>query len=176
MKKLPHMLMLSGSGKNVGKTTLSTQLITQLKKEGNVVYSIKTSSHLHPLDADELIILEGDGFAIVEEKRTNKKDSSLMLQAGAAKAYYIQAIAGKMEFAFQHVLNLIPQNAVIICESGGARAFIEPSLFLYLTGNGQHKNADFKHLADLTLNFNGNGWDNFSPAMVTFDGKQFTLQ
>lgn len=175
MIQIPRMIMLSGSGKNVGKTTLSTQIIKQVASVGYTVYAIKTSSHLHALDKDENIIEQGDGYDIVEEKRSNNKDSSLMLQAGAIKSFYIQAHNDRLQYACNIVLQKIPNNAPIVCESGGLRAFITPSVFIYLTGNRQNKNEAFRHLADKMLVFNGSGWDNFNSSMIHFNGKKFEL-
>lgn len=176
MISLPHMVMISGSGKNVGKTTLSTILIKNLVQDGHSVYSIKTSSHLHPLDEDEHFLLHDEDLDIIEERRTNSKDSSKMLQAGAKKSFYIQADRSRMEYALSHVLELIPTDAAILCESGGAREFLKPGLFLYLTGNGQNKNAVFRQLADITLQFNGKGWNNFHPEYIQFNGTEFILK
>lgn len=173
---IPKMIMLSGSGKNVGKTTLSTQLIHKFTEQGHDVYAIKTSSHQHTLSKDEKIMTHGEGYDIVEEHRKNDKDSSLMLQAGAIQSYYIQARADKMEYACKLVLHKIPANVTIICESGGLREYLKPSLFLYLKGNGQNKNAAFMHLADKTLVFNGSGWNGFNLNFVQFNGTGFELR
>lgn len=175
MTLLPRMIMLSGSGKNVGKTTLSTQLIQKFTKQGYSVYAIKTSSHLHPIHKDEKMLEQGDSFDIVIESRKNNKDSSLMLQAGAIKSFYIQAEHHKLEYASKIVLTQVPAEAIIICESGGLREFIRPSLFIYLTGNGQNKNEAFKDFADKAFVFNGRGWDGFDVSMISFNGNAFKL-
>ncbi len=157
MMHLPNMLMICGTGKNVGKTTLSVKIIEKLVSENYKVIAIKTSSHLHPLDKDEEIMEEGEEYAIVRERRNNRKDSAQMLQAGAYASYYIQAKKHLLFECIQKVWQEISTDSIIVCESGSLRAHIEPGVFLFLTGNGQRKNEEYEAFADRTLIWDGAG-------------------
>ncbi len=48
MKSMPNILLIAGTGRNVGKTLLACEIIQQLSKT-MAVTAIKTSSHEHPL-------------------------------------------------------------------------------------------------------------------------------
>ncbi len=153
MRNYPNMIMVCGSGKNVGKTTLSCLLINYFHQKGKEVYAVKTSTHLHSLDEDEDIVQCGEGFDVVKEKRRNTKDSSLFLQSGAKESWFVQAQKPLINGVFNDVLKLFPEDALIICESGGMREYITPGLFLFVTGEEASKNLQFKPLADYELRF-----------------------
>ncbi len=152
MKKLNNTILVCGSGKNVGKTTLSCLLIQHYQRLGKKVYAIKTSTHLHPLDKDEDIIDQSEDYAIVKERRDNQKDSSLMLKSGAIESYYIQSSKDKLFGLFESVYNTINSpNHIIICESGSLRDYFIPRLFIFVTGEHASKNMQYKPLADFIL-------------------------
>ncbi len=146
--------MICGSGKNVGKTTLSSLLVKYFSDKGKRVYALKTSSHLHQLDKDECILKEGEDYAVVKESRKNNKDSSLLLQAGAEESYYIQASDKHTMFSLSNELvHQFPTDAIFICESGGLREYIRPALFLFVLGDKADKNMQYQPEADYELRF-----------------------
>ncbi|WP_340113969.1 hypothetical protein [Maribellus mangrovi] len=156
--KLSHFLLVSGNGRNVGKTTLACKIITQLSKS-TPVSGIKISSHFHSYSEDE-VVKKSDSFVILEEKKHNSKDSSLMLQAGAHRVYFVMAAKQNLEDALSQLLKLIPNEAVV-CESGGLHEHVSPGLFLFV--NKKNKAIEKVHLLKQ------------EPIIVENDGENFNM-
>lgn len=126
---LPRMLLIAGNGRNVGKTTLACNIISHLSKSADVT-AMKISPHFHDYSENE-IILKNDKFVILEEKKTTLKDSSLMLQAGAKKVFYLMVAPEFLKEAFEQLTPLLPDTP-IVCESGGLHEWVQPGLFLFV--------------------------------------------
>ena len=61
MKLVKNMVLVSGSGRNCGKTTVACNLITQLS-ENEFVYGLKITPHFHLTgQKQELLIEEKEG-------------------------------------------------------------------------------------------------------------------
>lgn len=131
---LPNFVLIAGNGRNVGKTWFSCRLIKHLCHTTKVS-AIKVSAHFHPFNEDDVLIQENN-FVIIEEKNVNGKDSSLMLQAGARKVYFIMAQQEHLQEAFLKLKPLLPSHA-IVCESGGLHEVLEPGLFFFINSKGK---------------------------------------
>jgi hypothetical protein len=132
MTTLPNWLLISGSGRNVGKTSLICRIIHEITDLKPV--TVKISSHLHPLPEDSEWIIRKEDYAVIRETRINSKDSSKMLQSGAASAYYAQG----PDFRLPEILSALTpftQNNPVICESGGLRKLIVPGVYLLIKGD-----------------------------------------
>ena len=155
---LPNMLLIAGNGRNVGKTTLACKIIAHLSRSVPVT-GIKISAHFHPYsDAD--LLIKNEHFIILEEKELNTKDSSLMLQAGAARVYFVMAQKTHLHEAFNELLKLLPNEAVI-CESGGLHESVDPGIFLFV--NLKNKPVEKAHLLK------------YQPIIAENDGKNFNV-
>lgn len=152
--KLPNLLLVAGNGRNVGKTWFSCGVIKHLAKSTKVS-AIKISAHFHPFNEIDLIA-KNERFVITEEKQINTKDSSLMLQAGAQKVYFIMAAQENLNEAFSQLKPLLPNHA-IVCESGGLHQLLTPGLFFFINHQGKEIVKEH-HL-------------NYSPIVVTNDGE-----
>lgn len=126
---LPNLLLISGNGRNVGKTHLACEIIRKLSKIHSVT-GVKISSHFHPFKKDNVIV-ENQNFILVEEKELSTKDSSLMLQAGANKVLFVMAEQKNLKEALSHVIQLFSNNP-IVCEAGGLAELIDPGVFLFV--------------------------------------------
>ena len=74
--------------------------------------------------------MENPGYAIYEEtNRELSKDTSRMLRAGASRVFFAKVTDNSLFEAFNEILNLIPEDSPVICESPALRNFIEPGLF-----------------------------------------------
>lgn len=153
----PNFLLIAGNGRNVGKTYLACKIIKKLTEKHTVI-GIKISPHFHSTDGK--IIIETSDFVITEEIRINKKDSSLMLQAGAEKVFFVMAEQQNLKVAFQALENLLPEKA-IVCESGGLHEIINPGLFLFI------KNENDKIIKPHLLAY--------SPIIVENNGREFNF-
>ncbi|MBA4322545.1 MAG: hypothetical protein C0408_06975, partial [Odoribacter sp.] len=141
--KPDNLLLVAGSGRNSGKTTIVCKLIGQFSNLG--VTSIKISPHFHN-PSEGLIHFSGKpGFEIYEEtNRDTSKDSSRMLQSGAEKVYYIQTIEKKIDEAFSAVYMNIGRGKPLICESPALINYIKPGLFIIMISEsgGNQKGID----------------------------------
>ncbi len=150
------MLLISGNGRNVGKTTLACRIISHLSKT-NEVTGIKISSHFHNYNAEPLVEKDGE-FVILKEKDTNQKDSSRMLQAGASHVFYVMAKKNYLDKAFRSLIPFL-DNQAVVCESGGLHQYIQPGIFLFVNEK-ERKIEKPEHL-------------DFNPVVVENDGTEF---
>ena len=129
MEKLAGFLLISGSGRKVGKTSLACEMIEKYHARG--VVALKIAPHFHDLPDISQIMASGEGFRIIKETQNTQKDSSRMLQAGAVKSYYVQSI----DKAIPKVLaQLEPEigGRPVVCESGGLARFCQPALHVFI--------------------------------------------
>jgi Ni2+-binding GTPase involved in maturation of urease and hydrogenase len=131
----PNILLVAGTGRNSGKTTLVTSICEYLK-DSIAPICIKISNHFHA-QIGSFCHYESEGFRIFEDTNPNsEKDTARMLKAGAARAFFIEAEDNFVYQAFEHVLQFIPQGSPVICESGSLRNYITPGKFILLQTEG----------------------------------------
>lgn len=157
--KIPNMLLISGNGRNVGKTTLACRIITHLAKKESVT-AIKISSHFHPYDQND-VLFSGNGFVALKEHKQTTKDSSRMLQAGAKTVFFIMVQQEKLADVFDKLTDHLPDRHPIVCESGGIGEVADPGAFLFV--NFKDREIEKKHLLK------------FNPTRVENDGTDFNI-
>lgn len=166
-------MIITGTGRNVGKTLTACRIIEHLAAKYSPV-GVKVSSHMYPLPENMKILSRNENFVVAEEKSFNNKDSSRMLQAGAGKAYYIQAHNGSVHQAFLQLIPQLDPSQPVVVESGALYDFIEPSVLLRITGDNPkitgriRPGTVFAELSSLTALT-----DNRSP--VSFSNQKFVL-
>jgi len=131
-----HLILISGTGRNSGKTTMACKIIERLSSTHQVV-AIKISPHPHQ---NQLLkpFISGNGFNVWKETTPPEgKDSWRMQKAGAQAVFYIESSNNALYQAFTETLQYIDKQSVIVCESGGLRNFIKPALFLMATNPAQ---------------------------------------
>ena len=92
--KMSNILLLAGTGRNVGKTTFGCCIVSQIAVQTTTI-SVKISKHPHPL-TDGLHQLAGDDktWFIAEERASEgNKDSLRYRKAGAVMSLYAMANA-----------------------------------------------------------------------------------
>jgi len=62
--KCPNILLITGNGKNVGKTTLSCRIIENQNNEYDFI-AVKISTHFHEYYYDDKIIFKNDDVIII---------------------------------------------------------------------------------------------------------------
>ena len=130
--KLPNLLLIAGQQQNVGKTTLACKIISHFSRTNKII-AFKVSPHFHNDVGDASVVQTGDKWQILEETSAETdKDTSRMLQAGADKAYLLQADAEGLYDGFKALVNLVPKDYLIVCESAGIHEFVSPGVFLVL--------------------------------------------
>jgi hypothetical protein len=131
MLTLPNLLLISGTGRNVGKTTFVCRLIEQYKELP--ITAIKITSHLHDLSGNYRTIKISEDYQITEELQADEsKDGRRMKLAGAAKVYYVQCKEEKLSECLEYLPELHQTISPVICEAGTLRKMIQPGLFLLL--------------------------------------------
>jgi hypothetical protein len=149
------ILLIAGSGKNIGKTTLVCNIIKQ-NKDKNIV-AIKVSPHFHKVENCKLLFSDNLYQIYKEQNLDGIKDSSKMLLAGAKAVYYIQAKDEALELAYKKISGLINSDCFVVCESGGLRDIIKPAIFLFIKhiDDTKQKSKHLIPLADGVLVFEG---------------------
>jgi hypothetical protein len=126
---LPQVLVIGGTGRNSGKTTLSCKIIKQFKDIG--LTAIKISPHFHDPDSNlEPVVTNCEYNIFKETSFDGHKDSSLMLSSGAFESYYIQTHDYTSGAALECILRKIKPLSPVVCESPAIRRFIKPGVFI----------------------------------------------
>jgi len=154
MERHPNLLLIGGSGQNVGKTTLTIDILKQYAGKNKII-AIKTSCHFHGILDTDIVLANNSKYTIVKETVTNTgKDSARMLEAGAEEVYFIQAKDEFIGEAYSFLTNAIKRDSLIICETASLRKHLIPEVFLALVTNKNSKLDDNKQIlkkADLII-------------------------
>lgn len=173
-----RIILLSGNGQNVGKTTFACHLIQHLIKLNQKVYAIKISPHFHT-EAPPNCIFKDERFILsLEKSKTTGKDSSRYLNAGANESFILQVKDEYLLEAIQYTFSMIPKEVIVVVESGGMRRWIKPAIFLFLMKGRKDalkKTAiHWAPLADRVVLFDGRGFD-LNMENIQIDHKQLSL-
>ena len=129
MQHYPNILLIAGTGRNSGKTTLACKIIEEFSKSSNIA-ALKISPHFHKQGETMEIIDKTQDYSIyIENNKKSGKDSSLMLNAGASPVYYIEVLDYSLLNSFESLMDKIPSNTPVVCESPALRKFISPGVF-----------------------------------------------
>lgn len=165
-----NILLISGSGRNVGKTTYMQEVIRQnaLQK----LTAIKITPHFHEPTSGLIPISVNENFCIFQEtNEDSEKDSSLFLQAGAERVFYIQTSDVFLGEAFNLVYGLLSTNQPVIVESAALRKFIVPGFYLFIEKKSEEMKQSAKEmqkLADVTIFSDGEHFS-LNPESVVFN-------
>lgn len=169
----PNLLLIAGNGRNVGKTWLACRIIEKLSQNHKVT-AIKISAHFHPVDADSVVV-QNERFIISAETQINSKDSSLMLQAGAAKVYFIMASPQYLDEAFYFLKDEL-KNKIIVCESGGLVEIVNPGFFLFVMKVGtQIQKPHLLEYSPIIIRNNNSNFD-FDYCKISVSEDKFILE
>jgi len=159
-----NILLVAGSGQNSGKTTFICQLVEKLS--GHKPITVKVSSHFYDPTPGLKILAEDTNFQLFEEtNHETNKDSSLYLQNGAHRSFYIQAKDKQLELAFMALLPFLEADEPIIIESAAMHHVIDAGLFVFvLRENAEQKPSTEinKKVADLIVYSDG---ERYSPTV-----------
>ena len=130
---LPSLLLITGSKRNIGKTTLACRIINLHSKVTDLT-AIKVSSHFHENTPGLKLLEKTEDFILYKElNRNTNKDSSRMLNVGAKHAFYFEVKEGKIDKAFNLFLDKYDPGLPIICESNSLARIYEPGARVHLT-------------------------------------------
>lgn len=157
----PNVILISGSGSNVGKTTLSCRLIDSFRNTG--IVAVKVTPHWHEQDGDADILHQESNLLILNEKRwDSRKDSSRMLRSGAKKVFYVQNIVDEgLLRAFPIILSAAGQSVPMIVESAALGKFLQPACHFHIVRPGakKHKLQNTEIPIDHIIHFDGEAFD-----------------
>lgn len=176
---VPNLLLISGTGRNSGKTTLACSIIQKFGA-GFPVVAIKISSHAeHLTDAGKIIFQNNDCFITEEWDKTKPKDSSRMLAAGAQKSFFVIAKNRQLLEAFSKIQSLTGPNTCLVCESGGLRNYVVPGLY-FIAHNTENQNPKstskkLESFCNQWINFNGEEFD-FSIDRLVLHNNKWSLK
>jgi hypothetical protein len=173
-----NILLIAGTGRNVGKTLFACQLIKSLACKN--VICIKISPHFHVLNKEIEIIKRTENLVIAKEnQKTGTKDSNRMLQAGSQEVYYVQAKDDALTEVLSYFEEILSAETPVICESGGLRDLIEPGVFLMINkknnNNIKPRAIGYQKLADKWIEFDGENF-NFTAENISFIHDKWKLK
>jgi hypothetical protein len=147
MEKMENLLLVAGTGKNSGKTTMVCRVIRQFRNLG--IIAVKISPHFHEPSKGLALISEKKEYNIYEETDQGmSKDTSRMLKCGAERVFLGQTAEGYLLEAFSKIIKKIPENRPVVCESPGLIKYIEPGvLIIMIAGNELNK----KNITEMQL-------------------------
>ncbi len=152
----PNLLLIAGTGRNTGKTTLACEIIKKTSLQQKVI-GIKISPHFHGGTESLKHIGGTNNYNLYEETLSDisGKDSSKMLASGAELVFYIEVLDEFILEAFQFLLKYIPENTAVVCESPALRNVVSPGIFIIVDNiSQQNKKQDVlvkKDIADFYI-------------------------
>ncbi len=165
-----NILLIAGSGRNVGKTSYICNLLKEHKSRKPV--AVKISPHFHKTTEGLRLISETSNYQLFEEtNRETTKDSSLYLQHGAARSFYMQADDEHLTDAFLSLMPFLEADKPILIESAALHKYIQAGLFLFIYNEKSADKPSTKtnlKIADLVVRSNGPSFSH-SPSSLKFE-------
>ncbi len=163
LSKLPHypnIILLSGTGRNVGKTTFVCRLLNYFNDID--IVTVKVSPHWHETKQGEMILFDDRRLMLMREtNRESYKDTSRMLRCGAKEVFYLQYTdEDALMEAFYAILGFGFGNIPLIIETAVLGKYIRAAMHFRITRSDQP--ASDKPAPDVPFD-----------RMITFDGHTF---
>jgi len=145
------MIIVGGTGRNIGKTHLAEMAIEKLSKYSEVI-AVKISN-VNPGNKDlhgaHEMVVEDDFLIYEENNRKGNKDSMRFLKAGAKRSFFIITDDDHLPVAFDQLLKRIKPDSVMVCESNSLRQWVKPGLLLMVIDKKQSGKEGIAHLLDV---------------------------
>ncbi len=186
MIKKSNFIIIGSTGRNTGKTEFACRVIKRFSKEYFVV-GVKVTA----IDCNEGGCPRGgngcgvcssltERFTISEElKLDTAKDTSRMLKAGAHKVLWLKVDKKFLLEGVNALLKLIPDTALVVCESNTLRTVLEPGLFLVIKNISDNyikkSAANVIELANKVIGFQDLVWD-FLPGQLMVINNQWAIK
>ncbi len=162
--------MVGAVDRNVGKTKFACSLISKFSSQCSIVgikvTTIEKAGSSCPRGVSGCNVcssLEGPFHITEETDRRAHKDTCRMLAAGASRVFWLRALKTHLKEGMAALLDIIGDDAVLVCESNSLRRVVEPGLFVMVKGNGGEKRKvsakDIIRWADRIIAYNGNEFD-----------------
>ena len=128
-----NFIIISGSGKKVGKTYLAVALIRYFSGQSPVI-ALKISPHRHDNLGKVITISDTVGYRLFRELEVHDKNSGQFLEAGAKASFFLETADGFLGEAIEEFLRKCnPMNLPVVCESGALGIIIKPGILIYIS-------------------------------------------
>ncbi len=149
-----NLLIIGGSGRNVGKTTLATSIIHKISGSLPVIgLKVSTFKQGNGQYHGEHTPLPLNSFRINKETCINpQKDTARMVYSGAKAAYFVETFDTMVSWAYNEFKNECNSvNLPVVCESQSLRYYVKPGLFILImdSQNSKKFTKEYIGLADL---------------------------
>lgn len=183
MIRIPSMILIGATGRNVGKTEFACALIHRLADHQPVIAAKvtvirETGSHC-PRGGEGCGVCGSlqENYQITEEhNRLSGKDTARMLQAGASRVLWLRVRHACMEEGTRALLARLPERVPLICESNSLREIVTPGQFIVVRDGRSSTVKEtcrrIMPLANRLIDFDGSGW-NIQPDEITFTQGQW---
>jgi len=130
LKKQARLILIAGTARNVGKTTLACRFIKEISAQKQVVALKFTSIKKGQEGLHKVHEIPQTYFIYEEENINSTKDTARMKKAGAIKSYWVVAQEDYVEEAIAMFFSKINSDTYIVAESAILRKYINPRLFI----------------------------------------------
>ena len=127
-----RFIIISGSGKKVGKTFMATALIRSFSEKMPLL-ALKISPHVHDSLGDTMLRVTSEGTRIFQDMAPHHKNSGKFLGAGALQSFFMETDDVHLAHAFNVFMSECnPANYPVICESGALSNLIKPGISIFI--------------------------------------------
>jgi hypothetical protein len=156
----PFLVLIGSSGRNSGKTIAACALIHALKGRFpitalKVTAADRSGGGCHRGKKGCGACSFSEAYILEEElDRFSGKDTARLLEAGAARVFWLRASLPCLERGFRAFLEKAPPDSLILGESNSLRETVKPGCFIMLksaTGEIKPSAARVADLADITI-------------------------
>ncbi|HSO84935.1 MAG TPA: hypothetical protein VLQ91_00175 [Draconibacterium sp.] len=169
-----NFLLISGNGRNVGKTYFACQIIKYFS-EKYLVTAVKISPHFHEIPENADVLFNSEDFIVINETTITHKDSSLFLQSGAEKVLFVMVKPENLLKAFQFLKPLL-QEGPVICESAGLGKIVRAGLSFFLKKKDEQNLKNQTQAQNSQIIENDGQFLNFNFDQIGFENNQFFLK
>ncbi len=153
-KHIPDFIIISGSGRKVGKTYMASALIREFSDKCPLL-ALKISPHIHDSLGNTKLRSSTDGIRIFQDIEPNQKSSGMFLESGAMQSFFMETDDEHLSDAFDIFMRECnPLRHPVICESGALGRLIKPGVLMFITDSTEdlpkHKLTTLQ-LADVVL-------------------------
>lgn len=176
ISNFPNIMLLSGTGRNVGKTTFVCHLLKHFNHLK--IVTVKVSPHWHQPRQGKVILLEEGRLLLARETdKESYKDTSRMLRCGASEVFYLQYTSEEFLLkAFEYLKDMNIVSGPLIIETAILGKYIKPALHLRITrsdvppSDKPVPNVPFDRL----VTFDGENFD-LKPGSICWENNSWTL-
>lgn len=124
-----RFVIIAGTARNVGKTTLISKIIKHQSPQIEIItlkfISLKEGDKSHHHYTDSYLIIE-------ETNPQSGKDTAKMLRAGAKRSFLITSQKNYIQEAIHAFRSLLSPDTLVLAESAHLRKYIKPYLFVVI--------------------------------------------